>query len=69
MVTSDESEMITTEEAAKMLNCGTSTLRKWRIEGSNLPFHKLARKCVRYDKRDVVAFIASCRTEPVRGHA
>jgi hypothetical protein len=83
---SSESIRLNEADAAQYLGGGgisTSTLRYWRLNGNGPVFHKIGRH-VRYDKRDLDAFLASSRRtstsrdsgclaegerEPVRGES
>jgi len=49
----------TTEEAARCLGIAPTTLHKWRVQGSHLPFVKFggAKGSVRYRQRDLDLFI------------
>ena len=48
--------------AAKLLGKSPGTLRHWRVDRANLPFHKIGRS-VRYRRIDVLAFIQRSRVE------
>lgn len=48
-------ELITPEEAAKVLGVRPGTLAVWRTRSINLPFHKIGR-AVRYKLADVIEF-------------
>jgi predicted DNA-binding transcriptional regulator AlpA len=53
------SEILSTADAARTLNLGTSTLEKWRISGEGPKFLKLGRRRVGYLKTAIDAWIAS----------
>lgn len=56
---------LTTEEAAALLGVLPETLASWRCLGRyNLPYIKVGR-AVRYDRRDIDAWLASRRTTAV----
>jgi hypothetical protein len=69
MDTTQDLDLITTEEAAAILKFSPSTLRKWKMEKRNLPVYSLSRKATRYHKPDVLAFAAAHRNDPQRGLA
>jgi predicted DNA-binding transcriptional regulator AlpA len=50
---------LTTEQVAKMLGLSVSALEKWRRDGRGPAFRRLSRRCVRYDAKIVVAWLAS----------
>lgn len=52
------SDMLTTEQAARLLGLSPFTLNKWRLNGHGLRFIKLGR-AVRYRRTDVDAYLAS----------
>lgn len=52
----DPNQMLTTQDAARLLGLKAATLSNWREDGSeDLPFSKFGRS-VRYRYMDVVAF-------------
>lgn len=59
----DPNQMLTTEEAARLIGLKASTLAAWREDGSqpNLVYSKLG-KAVRYCYADVIAFVRSRRS-------
>ena len=50
--------LITTEKAAELLCCTKRKLEADRIRGGGVPFIKVGR-CVRYDTRDIEAYVSS----------
>ena len=58
----DDDDLLTTEEAAKILRCEKKTLINWRREGKGPPFVKLGRK-VFYRRGDLREYILKCRRQ------
>jgi len=59
-VQANESEHLTTEEAAKFLRCQPNTLAIWRVRGTGpryAGFGSGKRKTIRYSKSDLEAFL------------
>jgi predicted DNA-binding transcriptional regulator AlpA len=56
--------MLSTEEAAKRMGVDSSTLRGWRSDQVGPPYFRISRQCIRYDDRDVDAYIAARRYDP-----
>ncbi len=54
------SPLLNEHEVAARLGVSHRSLQKWRVTGSPLPFIKIG-NCVRYDERDVLAFIEAQR--------
>ena len=57
-------ELITEREAAAFLRVAQSTLRTWRSQGTGPSFFRLGvgkRGAVRYDQRDLAAFVVAGR--------
>lgn len=46
------------QDVAEQTGISLSTLRKWRLRGINIPYHKLG-KSVRYSQEAVDSFMAS----------
>ena len=61
-----ESPYLTTEEAARYLRLGVSTLNQWRGKGQGPPFLRAGKK-VMYLLADLDAWMESRREEPVGG--
>lgn len=60
----DESELLDTRGAARVLNCSAGTLAFWRFEGKlDLPYVKVGHK-VCYRRRDLEDFIARRTIRP-----
>ena len=51
-------ELMDEREVAAFCKLAVPTLRNWRSKGENLRFVKLGKRCVRYRRADVEAFIA-----------
>ena len=54
--------LLTEHEVAARLALRVATLRRWRWAGVGLPFIKIG-SCVRYDPRDVDAFVETSRRQ------
>ena len=52
------------KQAAEMLGCTVSALRKWRMLGKGPVYVKVSR-LVRYSEADLTAFFDANRVEPV----
>lgn len=50
--------LLTTEEAAEVLSVSAQFLRKHRMTGNGPPFVSVSRRCVRYRREDLDAWIA-----------
>ncbi|WP_067502254.1 AlpA family transcriptional regulator [Actinoplanes sp. TFC3] len=61
-----DTELITTEELAKMLRVDPSSIRRWRtarpVQGP--PFIQLSERAIMYSIEDVRAWLASRRVTP-----
>ena len=57
------SDLLDTDEAARLLNKPSATLTRWRFERVGPPWIKLG-KSVRYRREDIDAYIMACRVEP-----
>jgi excisionase family DNA binding protein len=55
--------LVTPAEAAELLTRPEGTLRRWRAEGVGPRYFKLGGR-IRYDKEDLLAYIAGCSREP-----
>lgn len=58
-----EEELLTREEAAKILGIRPNTLNIWKMKGKPCPPHYKINGSVRFKKSDVLAFIESCKVE------
>ncbi len=58
-------ELLTTEEAARILGVKPQSLAVWRLHGENLPFVKVGR-LVRYRRSDIEKWLEA-QTVTVRG--
>jgi predicted site-specific integrase-resolvase len=56
-------QLLTSKQVASMLNIPEGTLRYWRNIGIGPVWHKLEGS-IRYDDRDVEAYVASSRRIP-----
>jgi hypothetical protein len=54
------------KEAAIVLGCTVSALRKWRLLGKGPRYHKIGR-LVRYGEADLAAFLDANRIDPTGG--
>jgi excisionase family DNA binding protein len=64
MPTVQESELLTTKEAARVLHCSAGTLAFWRWEGElDLPYVRIGR-AIRYHRQDLEEFIRRRRVRP-----
>lgn len=66
---SDSTELITTEDAARILGLKPSTLRRWRCVGRGPAFYKLGTRgtpaYVRYERAEVLAWLQARHQSPV----
>lgn len=53
--------LLSTIETAALLSLSPRTLETLRVRGGGIPFIALSRRCVRYKKSDVLAYIESRR--------
>jgi hypothetical protein len=51
-------DLVTEREAAAILGCAVQTLRNWRWRNTGPRVRKCGLRMVRYDRRDLAAFIA-----------
>lgn len=58
-----EPDLITAEQAAALLCVSPSTLRDWAKRGYGPACYRLGPRQFRWDRRDVLAFIASRRSD------
>lgn len=56
-----EAEYLTVKDVAKMTKSSESYFNKLRSSGGGPTFHKISSRCVRYDRRDVDAWLADRR--------
>jgi hypothetical protein len=57
-------QMMTTKEAAKALGVAPATMRSWRCSEIGPPFSGLTKRSVKYDERDIQAYVAERRFTP-----
>lgn len=60
--------LLNERETAERLGLSVKALQKWRFVGIGLPYVKLGTKSIRYDERDIEAYVQSCRVQ-VNGQA
>ena len=53
---SDPDALSTEREAADFLGVSTRALQKWRATGSGPQFVRISSRCVRYRRRDLIAW-------------
>ena len=53
------SDLLTTEEAAKLLRISKEQMKLWRRDGTGPSFVRVSPKIIRYDREDIVAWIAA----------
>ena len=58
--------LLTTREAALYLRISKSWLDQGRSQGTGPAFHRVG-GAIRYQKRDLDAWLVSCRVEPAQG--
>ena len=58
---SDDPDMITEREAAELINVSPAALRFWRYNGKAPPHYSLGGRTVRYERGEVIEWIASNR--------
>ena len=51
--------LLTTKEAAKYLNVSVSFLAKDRMRGGGIPYVKIGRKTIRYDRDELDKYLES----------
>jgi hypothetical protein len=52
-------DLVNEREAAAILSVRVQTLRNWRWTRKGPPYRKIGQRMVRYDRRDLDAFIAA----------
>jgi predicted DNA-binding transcriptional regulator AlpA len=66
--TVDPESLETEREAADFLGVTTRALQKWRVTGTGPSFVRISGRCVRYRRRDLVAWVeARLRSSTVEG--
>ena len=63
----EQSEVLTTKEAAAMIGVDGRTLDNWRSLGRGPAYIKPSKRLIRYLYDDVMAYRESKRIEPVNG--
>lgn len=64
MIENERDELLTTDEAAKVLDVKPGTLEVWRAAGRyQLPYVKVGRN-IRYRRRDLLAFLEKRTVTP-----
>lgn len=59
----EEMVYLTEHEVSEITGLAVQTLRNWRVLRIHIPFIKLSRRTVRYERRDVLDFIRQRRIE------
>lgn len=65
-ISGDESYVFAEKDAAIFLGVSVKTLQTWRSRRTGPPYVRLARKCVRYRKEDMKAFVDARVVGPER---
>lgn len=52
----DSRDLLTTREAAKLINLSPRSLEGYRLRGGGPPFYRVGPRCVRYDVGDLLAW-------------
>lgn len=53
----NDNELLTTDEAARLLAMKPQTLRKWRVDGTGPKYVRVGARAVRYTRRALNAYI------------
>lgn len=53
----DPDELYVERQAAQLLKVSEKTLQYWRLIGSGPKFVRISKRCVRYRRRDLIAWI------------
>jgi predicted DNA-binding transcriptional regulator AlpA len=56
--------LLTTRQVAQRLGLADSTLREWRMKLVGPRFVKLNARCIRYDERDIEAYVEARKYDP-----
>ena len=59
----DRNPLIDYTTAAQMLGIAVGTLYAW-VHHRRIPFVRLGKRCVRFDRNALTAWLASCAVEP-----
>ncbi len=59
----DPGDLLTTEQAASLLQLSPRTLRRWRSEGKGPPYVRLGSRRVRYRRQAIEAWLREHETE------
>lgn len=59
-------KLLTEREVANRLRITVSTLQRWRVEGSPIPFHKIG-ATVRYKETDVFRYLDTTTRDAAAG--
>ena len=57
------SQVFDTKELAKLLDVSPRTVQAWRLKGVGPRFYTISKRCVRYRREDVEAWLTACRQE------
>jgi hypothetical protein len=63
MIQSVESEILTDVQAAKFLSVSVQTVRKWRFYRKGPAYVRMGRS-IRYQKKDLLAYLGDNRIDP-----
>lgn len=53
----DPDELYVERQAAQLLKVSEKTLQYWRLTGNGPKFVRISKRCVRYRRRDLIAWI------------
>lgn len=56
--------LLTSAQAADLLQVSTNTLAKWRMDGTGPAYSRVGGKFVRYSTEDLTAYLTSTRVAP-----
>ena len=60
----DQTEFLTDVQVSVLTGFSVQTLRNWRFQGKGLPYSKVGRRAVRYEKSDVLSFMRERKIMP-----
>ncbi|RYD34413.1 MAG: DNA-binding protein, partial [Verrucomicrobiaceae bacterium] len=63
LLTQEQVEFLTQEQAAKLLTVSPATLQDWRVRGGGPPFARIGR-LIRYMRADLLAWSAARTVHP-----
>jgi predicted DNA-binding transcriptional regulator AlpA len=56
-----ESVLLKETQVAKLLEVSHRTLQSWRVEGKGPPYRELSKRCIRYDRDEVMRWLTTRR--------